>query len=216
MHEVIGLQKHAGRVPLRQLVARPHFYGVGALEGLTGEITISDGEVTVTRVDANGQMLPYDTSTGDPSATLLIGSYISEWTEHRVAHDVAVDKLDEYITDLVKQTQRDLEKPSMFQIEGKFADVRFHVINGACPVHARIRKTEIPIDKKPFETELESVQGTMTGVFAKDAVGKITHPASSVHLHLVFKDPVSGKMVTGHVEKTGMLAGARIRLPAIR
>lgn len=107
MHEVIGLQKHAGRVPLRHLVERPHFYGVGALEGLTGEITINDGEVTVTRVDAIGQMLPYDMSTGDPSATLLIGSYISAWTEHRVAHDVAVDKLDEYITDLVKQSQRD-------------------------------------------------------------------------------------------------------------
>lgn len=58
MYEVIGLQKHSGRVPVRQLVERPHFYGVGALEGLTGEITINDGKVTVTRVGANGQMLP--------------------------------------------------------------------------------------------------------------------------------------------------------------
>ncbi len=58
MHDAIGKQQHQGRVQLSELVKRPHFYAVAALEGLAGEVTISNGKVTVTGVDAEGQMEP--------------------------------------------------------------------------------------------------------------------------------------------------------------
>ena len=49
MHEVVGKQQHQGRVTFKDIVKRPHFYGVAALESLAGEATIFDGEVTITR-----------------------------------------------------------------------------------------------------------------------------------------------------------------------
>ena len=92
-------------------------------------------------------------------------------------------------------------------------DVRLHVINGACPIHARLKKVEIPKAQQPFEAELKKVKGTIVGVFAKDAVARLTHPATSTHVHLLFADPASGEKVTGHVEQIGVRKGAVLRLP---
>jgi alpha-acetolactate decarboxylase len=101
----------------------------------------------------------------------------------------------------------------VFTVEGDFSHLRLHVINGACPLHARLRKIELPEENQPVEVEKEQVRGTLVGVFAKDAVGNITHPATSTHMHLVFQDEQSGKTVTGHVERIGLLKGAVLRLP---
>jgi alpha-acetolactate decarboxylase len=80
-------------------------------------------------------------------------------------------------------------------------------------MHARLNKIELPKEQQPYELELEKVRGTIVGVFAKDAVGNITHPGTSMHMHLLYEDPQSGQMVTGHVERVGLLADAVLRLP---
>ena len=50
MHEVIGQQKHHGRILLAEAIKRPNLFAVGALEGLEGEITVYDGKVLATEV----------------------------------------------------------------------------------------------------------------------------------------------------------------------
>jgi alpha-acetolactate decarboxylase len=216
MHEAIGQRQHQGRVELKKLVGWPHFYGVAALEGLEGEATIVDGKVTVTRVDAEGQLKASQASQIDESATLLVGAYVPAWTEHKAGKNVAPDDFDKYIADQAKNANISLSEPFVFTVEGEFRDVRFHVINGACPLHARLKKIELPKENQPFEAELQKVRGTIVGIYAKDAVGDITHPATSTHMHLVFKDEKSGKMVTGHLEQVGLTEGTTLRLPKAR
>jgi len=213
MHEAIGQQQHQGRVQLKKLVERPHFYGVAALAKLEGEATIVDGKVTVTRVDAKGQLDPTEPVQLDESATLLVGAYVPTWTEHKTANSVSPDEFDKYLVDAATKAGLNASKPFVFTVEGEFRKVRFHVINGACPMHARLKKIELPMDKRPFEAEFEKVRGTVVGIFAKDAVGNITHPATSTHMHLVYKNAKTGKLVTGHVEQLGLLEGATLRLP---
>jgi alpha-acetolactate decarboxylase len=214
MHEAIGMQQHQGRVRLGKLLERPHFYGVAALEKLEGEATIVDGKVTLTRVNASGELEPAEASASPKSqATLLVGAYVPSWTEHSVSAAIRPDEFDQAIADLAEQTGIKVTNPFAFVAEGEFSNLRLHVINGACPLHARLKRIELPKEQRPFELELQKVRGTLVGVFAKDAVGSITHPATSTHVHLVFKDPASGKTVTGHVEQIGMLAGTVVRLP---
>jgi hypothetical protein len=213
MHDAIGQQHHQARVPLKSLVERPHFYGVAALEGLSGEATIYDGRITVTTVDAKGQLKPGGDSAHDRQATLLVGGYVSSWTEHKVTEDVGPDEFDQYISAVASRSGVDIASPFVFAVEGDFSHVRLHVINGACPMHARLKKVEIPKQSRPFEAEFEKVRGTMVGVFAQDSVGDITHPATSTHAHLLFQDAGSGKIVTGHVERAGLCKGALVRLP---
>lgn len=143
----------------------------------------------------------------------LIGAYVPSWTARTVTADVAPDAFDRQIADAAAQAGVDTSAPFVFTVEGHFSDLRLHVINGACPMHARLRRMEIPKDRQPVEVEHDQVRGTVVGVFATDAVGRITHPDTSTHVHLLFKDPASGETVTGHVEQLGLLAGAVVRVP---
>ena len=215
MHEAIGQKQHQGRVELKKLVGRPHFYGVGALKELTGEATIVDGNVTITRVDDNGQLKASEAKPVEESATLLVGAYVPAWTKHKVAKDVLPDDFDKYIADQAKSAGISVSDPFVFTVEGEFRDVRLHVINGACPLHARLKKIDLPKENQPFEAELEQVRGTIVAVYAKDAVGDITHPATATHMHLVFKEEKSGKMVTGHLEQVGLMEDAILRFPMV-
>ncbi len=213
MHEAIGQQQHHGRVQLKKLVEKPHFFGVAALEQLEGEATILDGKITMTRVDAKGHLDACNDEALDKQATLLVGAYVPAWTEHKVMRNVGSDEFDAYLADAATKAGIKSSEPFVFQVEGAFSNVAFHVINGACPMHARLKKIELPKEKQPFEAELQSVRGTVVGIFAKNAVGNITHPATSTHMHLVYEDAKIGKLVTGHVEQIELQAGAILRLP---
>ena len=105
------------------------------------------------------------------------------------------------------------EKPFPFVVKGEFTDVRLHVINGACPIRARMKKTDLPKEKQPYEGEMSQVRGKLVGVFAKDSVGNITHPATWAHMHLLYQDPETGKTVTGHVEQVALKKGSVLCLP---
>jgi alpha-acetolactate decarboxylase len=213
MHEAIGQQQHQGRVQFKDLLERPHFFGVAALEGLAGEATVFDGQLTITRVGEDGQLDTSPVVTGNESATLLVGAYVPAWTERRISAQVTDDAFDEQIAQLAVQAGIEVAKPFVFTVEGEFEQLRMHVIHGACPMHARLRKIELPKEKQPFEMELENVRGTVVGVFAKNAVGDITHPATSTHMHFLWKDEGSGHLVTGHIEHIEVSPGAVLRLP---
>jgi alpha-acetolactate decarboxylase len=213
MHEAIGKQQHQGRVQLKALLEKPHFFGVAALAKLDGEATIHDGKVTITRVDAKGQLEPVAEPAADAQATLLVGAYVPSWTERKVAKAVKPEGLDEHLAGEASKAGLKTSAPFVFTADGEFSNLRLHVIHGACPIHARLKKIELPKEQKPVEVEMEKVRGTIVGVFAKDAVGSITHPATSTHMHLLYRDARSGKTVTGHVEQIGFTEGSVLRLP---
>lgn len=211
MHEAIGQQKHHGRVPLKSLSDRPHFFGVGALEQLGGEITIQNGNATITRVGDDGRLEPGDVS--DIQATLLVGADVPTWTEHQVVANVGFAEFDQFIADAATKAGLNVKKPFVFVIEGTFAQLKLHVIHGACPLHSRRNQIELSGTSRPYEAEFDKRQGSLVGVFAHDAAGEITHPGTTIHMHLVYRDADSEHTVTGHIEQTGMLAGAVLRFP---
>jgi alpha-acetolactate decarboxylase len=216
MHEAIGAQQSQGRVTLSEVLKQPHFYGVGALEKLAGELTILDGAPTLTRVNAEGVPLPVDSALGEMKATLLVGAYVPQWTEHEIATAISPSDLDKSISEIAAKSGFDVSKPFMFAIDGVFSEARLHVINGACPMHARLKKIELSKNEKPFEADLSEVHGAILGVFAKDAVGRLTHPGTSTHMHLQFKEEKSGATITGHLEQIGLSGGCVLYLPLVK
>jgi len=212
MHVAIGQQQHQGRVSLRELSQRQHFYAVGALAGLNGEVTILDSHVVITGVGEKGQSVPLQV-TANSQATLLVGAEVAACTKHPVDTDVSPTGFDKAIETAAVQAGLDVNQPFMFMIEGEFQNVRLHVIHGACPVHARIHNVELPADQRPCEREFDRIQGTVVGVYAKDAVGKLTHPATSTHAHLLYRDETTGEELTGHLERVGVVKNALLKLP---
>lgn len=215
MHETIGQQQHQGRVKLADLTRKPHFYAVGALERLTGEISMIDGKPIVTSVGADGKLKSLGDAAGSLQATLLVGGSVPEWNEVRLSDEVEADDFDKLVGEQAEKLGVDTSRPFLFLIDGEFTDVRLHVINGACPLHSRLRNKPIAENQKPFEMELNRVSGKLVGVFARDAAGKLTHPATSVHAHLIFEDQ-DGRTFTGHLERVALGAGTTLRIPLAR
>lgn len=212
MHEAIGQNKSEGRVELSAVTSKHHFYGIAALENLKGEITIFDSNPTVTEVGKDHALAAVDGS--GRKATLLAGAYVPSWRECTVEAETPAAEFDGAIQNAAAKAGVDSSKPFVFTAEGEFTDVRLHVINGACPMHAKKQKVEIPKEKEPFEGEFAAVRGRIVGIYARDAVGKLTHPNTSTHVHLIFTDEKTGQTMTGHVERLGLPKGATLRLPA--
>ena len=212
MHEAIGAGLHHGRVALSELADRPHVYGVGALAGLEGEVTLLDSTAIVTGVTDDGLPRPIEHPAAE--ATLFAGQSVSRWTHVPLTESVPADRFEHTLAARVSEHDVDDAEPFVFVIEGGFTDVRLHVINGACPIRARMTPGAVDESLQPFAWEALNVPGTLVGIHAIGAAGKLTHPGTSVHAHLVFTDPGTGARLTGHVEQIGVAAGAVLRLPA--
>lgn len=211
MHAAIGMGQHQGRVDLTRVVARTHFYGVGALEGLRGEITILDSTPIITGVTQDGRPLSMESANAE--ATMLLGQSVTSWVDIDLTGEVAHEQFEETVGTWAASKDIDVSKPFVFVIEGEFKDVWLHVINGACPVHARMKQLEIEKQSQPFELKAMAVDGTLVGVYATDSVGKLTHPATRVHAHLIYTDPETGERVTGHIERVGLAGNSVLKLP---
>ena len=212
MREAIGQQKHQGRISIEEIVARPHFFGVAALAGLKGEVTLIDSQIIATEVNPQGRLQPL--AAGPSQATLLAGSYVSEWAPPvRLDKQLEPAEVESWLASSAASAGLDTTRPFPFRAEGEFQQVRLHVINGACPMHARLNKLELPPERKPYEVEFSTLRGSLVGVYAENSVGNLTHPATSVHSHLVFTDPQTGLKVTGHVERLGLLPETELRIP---
>jgi hypothetical protein len=212
MHEAIGKRQHQGRVALTKIVGMPHFHGVGALASLEGEITILDSTAIITGVTRDGRLQPMESAAA--KATMLVGQSIGKWTEIALTRDVPHQRFDRTVGAMAAEHGIDVAKPFVFVAEGEFTDVRLHVINGACPILARMKKEEIDKSKRPFELEARRLKGMLVGIYAADSVGKLTHPATSTHVHMIYTDKKTGNRVTGHIEQVGLAKSAVLRIPA--
>jgi hypothetical protein len=76
-----------------------------------------------------------------------------------------------------------------------------------------MKKLDIDEGNRPFVLQAETMNGALIGVHAADAVGKLTHPATSTHAHLVYVDEETGERVTGHIERIGLAKDAVLKLP---
>lgn len=213
MHETIGRQQHQGRVSLGELVDRPNFYAVGALEQLQGEVTILASQLFVTCVLPEGTLTSRSDLAESLQATLLVGGEVPMWTSVPIPEPLSGAALESFILRHAETLGIETKHPFPFLIEGPFSKVRLHVINGACPVHARTRKKPIPQEQQPFEHEFAKLDGQLLGIFAQNAAGKLTHPGTSMHAHLVFVDD-AGQQITGHVEAFQVEGSSTLRLPS--
>lgn len=193
-----------GRVSLAHAVAKPHAYGVGALEGLTGEVAIFDGQCWIAQPDDHGSVLVVR-EPGEYRATLLAIAYVPTWNAVDIPRDVEPNDLDGYVRDLAVQQGLDPSRPFPFVIEGEFATLHAHVINGECPMQGSVAS-----DHRPYRLDRENASGTLVGIYAEDSKGNLTHHDSSTHIHIISS---AESPITAHVERVGLKAGARLRVP---
>ncbi len=85
VREAVMMQRRQAHLDLRMLEGVPHLYGAGALEGLTGEVTVVDGR-SIARVGADSSV---DVSeTFQAKAALFVWAQVSAWNRVAVPQTV--------------------------------------------------------------------------------------------------------------------------------
>lgn len=207
LREVLRLGQTEGRVSGEVVGERPHAYGIGALEGLAGELLVLDGALWVGEV-VNGEGQAFRAvSPGEHQAAFLALTHVREWHEVVVRERVGAADLDAFVAAEAARLGLDGARPFPLLIAGGFAELELHVLNGACP-----RANPVPPDSPlaPFQLALPRSEGTVVGFFGQDEAGKLTHHGQRTHLHVLLEGP---EPRVGHVDALALAPGALLRLP---
>ncbi|MHC5111565.1 MAG: hypothetical protein ACYTHJ_16995 [Planctomycetota bacterium] len=201
IREVLADQQSQARVLLADAVADSSTFGVGALQGLSGEVTIYQGRVWLAQ-GKEGEVVTRYADGRDDHATLLVVAQVSAWQDFVLEDELSGADLEQRIHELAAASGIDVDRPFPFLLIGNLAaDV--HVINGGCP--------RVDPSADPFRSRLEAEEVMAVGFFADQSEGVLTHHGSRVHIHAL----VAGeKPETGHVDLLTTRAGAILRLPA--
>ena len=207
VHEALGRGQTQARVALGE-VARPGFWGVGALAELQGEATIADGEVWTSIGHVDGPTTVHGRGSS-AAATVLFGGSVQRWKRVAVTDDVPGDQLAAFVLDQAAAVGLDTARPFVFRVEGPLRDLEVHVIAGQCPIRARLHGELL--DSPPFRASFAVTSGRIVGIHALAGGGVFSHAGHTTHTHVILAEAPA---MTGHVESVGLRPGAVLYLPA--
>lgn len=197
MREVLREGRSHGRVEVAS-VTRANSIGVGALEGLEGEVTILDGRALVSRVE-NERMTVREARSSEMAA-LLVTAEVGDWRECRLPDSADYDSLELSVRSALVDAGFDPGAPTPIRITGSAEHLSVHVVAGACPIAD-------PGGPAPWRFDGPADEVTLVGVYVEGAAGRLTHHQHSSHLH------AQAGEVVGHLDDV-RLRRVRLFLPA--
>ena len=181
-----------------------HFYALGAIENLKGEIQIFDSKPINTAVVEKN--LTIDKSFSK-KATLMVYAGVKEWNSINIPEEVAIsEKLEEFIEQAAYKNHINIDKPFPFLIEGRIKSIDWHVIDwkDGDTDHTRQKHKSSGLHGTEQDTDVK-----ILGFFSKSHQAIFTHHSSNVHMHMKTVD----NKVAGHVDELNLGAGMILKLP---
>ncbi len=193
------------RYPLRH-AERAQRWGLGVLEGPTGEVVVADGYVWVGRAESPTQARTDAGYGHGESAAWLALARVPRWREFELERSLELEAVGALAAELGEREGWDPTRPLPFVVLGALTDVDVHVVRGACP-HAG----EVPADRAPFHARFSVAHGTLVGLYAPNAGGTLVHHGDTLHVHALLRQPTT---LAAHVDDAWVMSGARLRIPA--
>src|SRR5262245_30231248 len=166
-----------GHVDLSALSTLPDLYGLGPLEGVTGEISIFRSVPWIARV-ANGT--PVTTAGWDVRACFLVWAQVPVW--HMRVVDTALadlEAVEEGMIAVAGEQGMDMNRPFAFHIDGIAADATLHVLDKRDGLpHTAERHEHAKVRQRLAETAVELI-----GFHSRHHRGVFTPRDSNVHVH---------------------------------
>mgnify|MGYP002639327675 CR=1 FL=1 len=201
MREALKMGHSEGRVVLDDVIGE-RTYGLGAMAGLQGEITIIHGTSYI--VDASSGELTIRPHTADDEATLLVTADVSSWHMYPVPEIGSYEELEEVVAELCRAKGMDLQQPIPFWVQGVATEIELHVINGSCPIAN-------PDGPEPWRTAQETVLLRLFGIYIEGSAGEFTHHNRNSHVHAI----ATGSKISGHVDAIALSDQSVIWIPEL-
>lgn len=177
---------HQGQYQARVLIDtldKSNLYAVGALENLSGELTIQNGKIYGSEVFGDSII---NVSHKSLKATLLVSAKNDRWDTIPAA---GITSLENFITDLA--IQKGLNQAFPFLVLGSADTVVHHVIRFDPEKDDLLRHRE---DAK--HDTLTNARVMLVGFYSTKAKGIYTHHDSNMHVHVIDETTQN----TGHLE----------------
>ncbi len=197
--ETIMMGHRGSILDLRTLKGRAHLYGIGPIEGLSGEVTIADSRPALARVGADERV--------HVEESFEAGVPFFVWAEVPLWQDVAVPAQVRSFADLegfIEQAGKaaGLTQAFPFVVRGRPALIDFHVVDAkpdTPPGMAAHQKIQIPF-------ELHARQATLVGFWSNQHRGIFTPMGTNIHTH--FQTPEND--TSGHVQGLDLGQGGMV------
>ncbi|HIF20505.1 MAG TPA: hypothetical protein EYQ27_01050 [Gemmatimonadetes bacterium] len=208
LREIMHMGRTDRRVDLAPMIGRAGLYGLGALEGLGGEVTLWNGQLWLSTPDSQGGAVSGRHDVTTTGATLLVTSEVARWQERPITQAVSFDQLDVFIEREARASGVNVAEAFPFRIEGTPTRLDWHVIDGS----------KIPSGAHGHEAHMRTaVRGSLAarpvqilGFYSPKHHAIFTHHDTNTHAHVIGRNPVT----TGHVDHVDLAPGARLLLPA--
>ena len=181
-----------------------HFYALGAIENLKGEIQIFNSKPFNTMV-IDG-ILTFDNSF-NKKATLLVYASVNKWNSINIPTTIETyEQLEIYIEQAAKENKINVNEPFPFLINGTPKSFDWHTINWKDGDKEHSHKKHI---NSGVHGTLNNLQVEMLGFYSKAHHAIFTHHTTNMHIHVKTVD----NKIAGHVDDLILAKGMILRLP---
>lgn len=194
----------SAKADMRDFKGIDHWYALGALENLEGEILVLDSKpYNSTAIDGD----LYTNNSFEHKASLLVYATVEDWDTLAVPTSVvSYEQLEKFVEESAESNGVDVEKPFPFLLEGEASSLDWHVINW--PVGDTIHTHE-KHRTSGLHGSLENIDVEILGFYSDSHHTIFTHHTTNMHMHFLSSDQKS----TGHVDGLELGIGMKLLLP---
>lgn len=195
------------KVSLSEFKNKEHFYALGAMENLKGEIQIFDSRPLNTSV-TDGHLV-VDRSF-DKKASLLVYASVGKWQSIPIPNNMLTySDFEGFLSKVAVKHDINTDEPFPFLVEGKANTVAWHVIDW------KSEETDITHEKhrtSGVNGNLKDQDVIMLGFYSNKHKGIFTHHSTNMHIHVKTND---GE-IAGHTDDMILGEGMILKLPLER
>ncbi len=204
-----GIMKDGDLSAKAQLVDfkdQKHFYALGSVENLKGEIQVFNSQPYVTSVGKN--TLHID-KTFTKKAAQLVYATVPEWETIKIPQEVrSYEQVEGFIKEMAVERGIDVSNPFPFLLEGQAAEFRWHVINWR---EGDTNHTYKKHKNTGMYGTMKNKQVTILGFYSTAHKEIITHHDTNMHMHI----KLEGNGVGGHVDELTIERGMLLKIPKL-
>ena len=204
-------------INLSQFKNVPHFYAIGPVAGLDGEITVLESQFNVAQVRAGQIQLKQEPSV---SASFLVWAEVPAWqTPVNSTHKIrGAKQLAIWIEKMAQAQGIKLETPFPFLIRAELAKAQYHVLAPPPEIkaseHQEHHQRSAAVKghlKHAKKINAQNFQAQILGFYSRHHGGVFTHMGSKLHLHLHNQQGHSG-----HLDDFVLSPNSQLLLPIFK
>jgi len=196
-----------GQVSLMEILQENHVYGVGAMEGLHGEVIIWDNNVLINRSE-DGESPSYQLDVTEKDyALLLVTAQVENWQKVNISETVTMQTIDAAIKKYADKSGINTSKPFPFTIEGNIEFIDWHIIDAPEPGGSHDEHMA-----SSWRRQDKGIKGKILGFYSENHQTIFTHYSSYTHMHVLFED----ENLSGHIDDLKINQHWQLSVPLLK